>query len=330
MLTTSSDISHGWLDRRFVVVAGKGGVGRTTVAAALALAACRRGRRVLLAQVRARDSANQLLGGPEVGDTLVESRPHLWSVNMTPPAALHEYGLMVLRFETVYRAVFENRFVRAFLRAVPGLDEYSMLGKAWYHTTETRKDGNRFDMVVFDGPATGHLIPMLRLPRVILDSVPPGPLVRDATHLWKLLTDPARTVVHMVTLPEEMPVSETIDLQRAIRDDLGMPLGLLMVNRVVPNHIPEGSPAARLLDEISPADSRLQSLFDRACLIRRRHRMQQHYIDRLRAEVALPALLLPQLFVPRIGPDQISHLANILDHSDLPSMTTSVSPTSTV
>lgn len=338
-----------FVDRRFVVVAGKGGVGRTTVAAAIALATVRRGRRVLLAQTRAKDPVHLLLGGPAVGEEIASIAPNLWAVNMNPRAALREYGLMVLRFESVFRAVFENRWVRAFLRAVPGLDEYAMLGKAWYHTTEEIDGAPRFDTVIFDGPATGHMIQMLRVPRVILDSVPPGPLTREAARLWSLLSDPARAVVHIVTLAEEMPVSETIDWLRAVRDDLQLPPGLLIVNGLYPDHVPEGGPAARLLDHLArvpldhlarvPRDAKdgaapdpaVAGVLAHARLARSRRRMQERHLARLRREVPLPTALLPQLFVGRIGPPEIAVLADLMRPAlGQPSMTSGVSPASTV
>src|SRR6478672_10197131 len=95
-------------DKRLVVVAGKGGVGRTTVAAALAVAAARRGKRVLLAQTRSKERLSTLLGSPPVGPDLVRVRENLWAVDIFPEAALREYGLMILRSNLVYRAVFEN------------------------------------------------------------------------------------------------------------------------------------------------------------------------------------------------------------------------------
>src|SRR4051812_12750178 len=125
---------HGTLfDKRLVVVAGKGGVGRTTVAAALAIAAARRGKRVLLCQTKSKERLSTLFGVRPVGSELVRVRDRLWAVNMTPQAALREYGAMVLHSEFVAKQVLENKVSRAFLKAVPGLEDYSMLGKVWFH-----------------------------------------------------------------------------------------------------------------------------------------------------------------------------------------------------
>ena len=125
-------------DLRLAILAGKGGVGRTTVAAALARALAAQGQRVLIAQTEAAERLGKLFGRAEpIGTDIVTLAPGIDAVNMTPKSALHEYGLMVLRYETVYRALFENRAVRGFLGAIPGLDAYAMLGKVWWHTTET-------------------------------------------------------------------------------------------------------------------------------------------------------------------------------------------------
>src|SRR5262249_60186474 len=121
-----------------------------------------------------------------------------------------------------------------FCRAVPGLYEWSMLGKAWFHTTEVRADGSpRFDVVLLDAPATGHGLDMLRVPKVILDVVPPGVLRRDAETAWAMFRDARQSGVVVVTLPEEMPTTETIELVEDVRE-LGLPILELVINGVVP------------------------------------------------------------------------------------------------
>ena len=114
---------------------------------------------------------------------------------------------------SVYEMVFENRVTKAFLRAIPGLDDYALLGKAWFHTTEEKRGKPVWDTVVFDMPASGHSVSMLRVPWVIIDTVPEGPLTRDARTIKELLCDPARTAAVLVTLAEEMPVNEAIELE---------------------------------------------------------------------------------------------------------------------
>lgn len=301
-------------ERRMIIVGGKGGVGRTTVSAALALALASRGRRVLLAHARC-ESCNpqlsQLLGCKLIDERVRAVCDNLWAVNMHPRAAIREMGMMVLRFRTVYRAVLENRIVRSFLRAVPALDDYSMIGKAWYHTTESDKSGMpRYDTVIFDGPATGHLISMLRIPQVILDSVPDGPLTADARKARALLSDADEARLLIVTHAEEMPFSEAVDLYRAATTELEIACEQLVVNQLYPE---EGAAAADVqqLDALcaeGPADEELQELCTATNLMRRRRAINERYLSLLEEQIPLPRMLLPHLFTPRLDREALEPL----------------------
>jgi anion-transporting ArsA/GET3 family ATPase len=223
------------LGHRFLFVVGKGGVGKTTVGTALALAAATRGKRVLLAMCNAKERVSALLGVPPIGTHNVTVLPNLDVVNMVPRAALEEYGLMVLRSKTLFKAVFENNVVSALLRGTPGIEAWSMLGKAYFHTKETLPDGRpRYDLVIVDAPATGHGLEMLRVPKIITDVAPPGLLRREAEEAVALFRDPERSGVVVVTLAEEMPVQETLELHGILRTELVLPVKLLVVNQVLP------------------------------------------------------------------------------------------------
>src|SRR4029079_6448215 len=142
---------------------------------------------------------------------------------------------MMLRSRALYKLLFDNRYVRTFFRAVPGMQEWTLLGKAWWHTTEIREDGSPlYDVVILDAPATGHGLDMLRVPKVILDVVPPGLLRRDAERAWTLFHDPTTCAVGPLTLPQEMPTSETIELAHALTRELRLPIGKVVVNGVLP------------------------------------------------------------------------------------------------
>lgn len=299
---------------QFIIVGGKGGVGRTTVSAALATVLARHGRRVLLAHVRTRQRVERLLGCAKIDEEIRPVERNLWAVNMNPAAALRERGMMVLKLESVYRAVMENRLVSHFLKAVPSLDEYSMLGKAWYHTTERDGDRPRFDTVILDGPATGHLITMLRIPLVILDTVPDGPLTKDAIDIVNMLSDPDRTAMWIVTLAEEMPAAEAADLFHEARHDLGITPSRLVVNCLYPPDFEDPSSSA-LLDRASAADQQtgLAPLTAAARTVRARRLINRRFLDLLEHKIPLPRVELPHLFCQELDRAALDRLAAIIE-----------------
>lgn len=279
------------LEARLCVVVGKGGVGRSTVAAALALAHARAGRRVLVCEVNTRERISALLGAAPVGAAIGPVAPGIDAVDVEPHAAMREYGLMVLRFRAIYEAVFENRFVRYFLDAVPSLAEIVMLGKILHHVDEPGADGAlRYDRVILDAPATGHGLNLLRVPQVILDTVPPGPLARDAQRMRDLLVDAARSTAVLVTLPEEMPVNEAIELDRGLRDVVRMDRACVVLNRYVPTRFSDGERAALAGLAVAGAAAAKAARAQAA-----RAELCARYAQKLDVEVELPRLNVPDL-----------------------------------
>ena len=281
------------LDRRLLVVTGKGGVGKSTVSAALALLAARAGKRVLVCEVNAQERVAPMLGAPPSGPETREVEPNLFTVNVAPREAMREYGLMVLRFRSIYDAVFENRVVRFFLRAIPSLAELVMLGKILHEVRVEERGRPRWDLVVLDAPATGHAVQLLRTPAALLDTVPPGPLRRDAEWMHALLVDPATTALSIVTLPEEMPVNEAIDLDAQVRGVLGMPRGALFVNAMPDARFTAGERArlAALEGEGPPLGPAARAARVQAV----RAEQASRYLARAQAALDLPTLIVPLL-----------------------------------
>lgn len=308
--------------RRFLVVAGKGGVGRTTVTAVLATAAARAGLRVLVCQTKAKERLSSLFGSPPIGSDIVRISERISAVNMVPQVALREYGTMVLRSEFVAKQVLENRVSRAFLHAVPGVEDFAMLGKAWYHTTEQERGRNKYDVVLLDGPATGHVLTLLSIPDAILAAVPEGPLSSSARSVHELLRDRRRSAFVTVTLAEELPVNEATELARGA-ERMGLALGPVVLNGLFPSRFRQGASAMALrqllggddgahLRQGPDADASLAALLDSARLAERRRALHEAEMERLRTLLPLRQLQLPYLFRAELGPDAIGELTDRL------------------
>lgn len=304
--------------RRLLFVVGKGGVGKTTVACALALEAARRGRSVLLCEVDGVARAPQLLHtapGP-LGEA-VRSPAGPWLMAIEGRAALAEYLGLIIPVKRLLQAVFNSQLYQYFVAAAPGLKELMTIGKIWYEAERPGEDGaeRRWDHVIVDAPATGHGLQYLRMPAAARDTFEIGLVHREAQRLVDLLTDPARTAVNLVATAEEMPVNETIAMHRALRDELGMPTGMLFVNR-----LHTGGLVAADADRLeraaktrpAPARALLTAVAARAreeiawAELNARHR------ERLVAEVDLPVIDLPYLFSEEFGFDELRVLAGRL------------------
>jgi anion-transporting ArsA/GET3 family ATPase len=212
------------------LVTGKGGVGKTTVATALAASLAREGANVLLAEINGNNRISSLLGVPPAGYAMREVTDRLWVVNLTPQETLKEYVLLIIRIEALYRTVFENRLVESFLRLLPALGELTMLGKIWYELQQQRHGRPRFDAIVVDLPATGHARALLEAPSSVRTSIPPGPMRENADRLDAMVKDPLGTRMHIVTAPEEMPATEAHELLAFARAHK-VPCAPLVVNQ---------------------------------------------------------------------------------------------------
>jgi len=303
------------LDRAFQVVAGKGGVGRTLVASAIALRASQRGERVLLLEVNAPDSCARFLGVAPAPDEPREVLPNLWLCRMTPAGAMKEYALLILRFKALYTLVFENRLVKYLLRSIPSLAELTMMGKAWYHTTETLDDGSpRYTRVVVDAPATGHAMTFLSLSRIVADVVPPGVLKVAAEKMAALIESPIDSCLHLVALPEEMPVNEALELAVFSAKKLHMATGIGVMNRrLVP--FASSDELAAIERARASADPGLATFLETALRRRELESVQADHAARFAAEVDRPVVTFDEM-PSRMTPQELTrHAVGWLDEA---------------
>jgi len=301
--------------RRLLVVAGKGGVGKTTVACALALEAARRGRSVLLCEVDGVARAPQLLEAERgaLGQA-VAARPNISLMAIEGKAALAEYLTMIIPVKRLLQAVFKSQLYHYFVAAAPGLKELMTIGKIWYEAERVDDSGaRRWDHVIVDAPATGHGLQYLRMPAAARDAFEVGLVHREATRLVELLTDPARTAINLVTTAEEMPVNETVTMYRALREDLHMPTGLLFVNR-----LHDGGLAAADVERLTAAAERSRDDTERRLLraVAARAReeiawtaLNTRHRARLAGAIDMPIIDLPFLFAEEFGFAELRTLA---------------------
>ncbi|MCO4762129.1 MAG: ArsA family ATPase [Myxococcales bacterium] len=301
--------------RRFVIISGKGGVGKSTISSALALAAARAGLRTCVLQLHTRDAIGRHFGSEQIGYDPVPLVPGLplFGANLEPKQALREYGLMKLRFRALHRIVFENDVMRRLLRMIPGMNETFLLGKAWFMEEKEVDTQGRplWDLLVVDAPSTGHGVSLFRLPEVLLQTVPVGPMAEDARRMRAMLTDPKRTSFNIVTLPQELPVNEAIDLSRQARESVGVPTGYLIANCVLPDLLPPIAPAT--LSRLARAAN---STAVRGVVASTDHYLhwrgqQQAELQRLRQAAKLPVVELPHLLKP-LDRQGIEHLSSLL------------------
>lgn len=215
------------LRRRLLFVSGKGGVGKTTVSVALGLAAAERGKKVIVAEIHSEEQVSHLLERPPVGykeTELVAGLKGLWGINIDPKKSFEEYVLLQIKFRKLYKVVFENKYVRHFIDATPGLADLMSIGKVYALT-------NEYDLVIVDAPATGHGIALLEIASIVSSAVRVGPLRTEADKIEQLLHDDRRTQILLVTLPEEMPVTEVLEMNEILDKRLDVPLGAVFLNQ---------------------------------------------------------------------------------------------------
>lgn len=306
-------------DRRLLIVAGKGGVGKTTVACALGLIASKLGKRTLLAEVDGVGRAAQLLGAHrDAIGSAVEVQPGLCVMPVEGSAALAEYLELIVPVKRVLSAVFSSRIYQYFVAAAPGLKELMTIGKIWYEAERLDEaTGKRmWDIVILDAPATGHSLQYLGMPIAAHEVFRSGLVGRESQRLVDLLTDPVRTSLNLVTTAEEMPVNETAEMYQKVQSELRIPLGHLFVNRTHTTDLTEAD-LDLLADPVAVLDKHDQLLLGEVGNRAREElgwaAINQTYLQRLKTEVQLPMAEIPFFFTEEFGVEQIRQIATRLE-----------------
>ncbi len=293
---------------RVVVVAGKGGVGKTTTTAALALAAARIGMSVLILEVEGKSGLPSIFGRPQLSYEEVELAPRVRARTLTPDEALLDY-LHGNGLRRISKRLVNSGALDVVATAVPGMKDILVLGKVKQLDLQRAAD-----LILLDAPAAGHAVSFLLSPRGLLDAVRVGPIRKQAADVIDMLSDPVRCQVVLVTIPEETPVNELVDTAFAIEDRVGVALGPVVVNGCYP-HVDVVEPEQDVERDAEAAGvfvshREARDLALAADFRARRQELQSSEADRLAQLLPLPQVRLPFLFHAELGPAELDVLAD--------------------
>ena len=289
---------------RVVIVAGKGGVGKTTVTAALARRAGQAGLTTLVIELDGRSGISELFGQPPLGyepSIVIPASSDTADVlarTLTPDDALYEY-LEDHGLRRVSRRLIASGAMDVVSTAAPGIRDILVLGKV-----KQLERADAADVIILDAPAAGHAITFLLSARGLLDAVRVGPVHTQAAEVLELLTDAERCAVVLVTLPEETPVNELVETAFALEDRVGVSLGPIVVNGLYP-------PIDGL--DVEPGDDPdAESMIEAARFRQARIAQQEEQVARLAEKLPLPQFHLPFVFEADLGPVEVGVLAGAL------------------
>ena len=299
------------LDKRLIVITGKGGVGRTTVAAALGLVAARAGKRTMVAEVAQQERMSRVFRSRGVGYSETELADNLWAMSVEPHRALDEY--LGQQVGPLSGLLFNNRIFEYFVAAAPGVRELTTIGKVWeLAQPHRRSSATPYDLVILDAPASGNGLALLHAPRTFGDIARVGPIRRRADMIDEFLRDRRTTGVISVALPQEMPVNETIEFRRKLEDEMGMHTDAVIVNQLLPERF-SGEEAERIESVNGAHGSPDVAAALRAALSEhRRARGQRQQLRRLKKEVG-EVVTLPFVWEPELGIADVEHLGDELE-----------------
>ncbi len=288
-------VGRGLLDRRLVFLLGKGGVGRSTLAAALGLLAARRGRRAIVVEVSGRGDVPRLFARTGEPGVETELAPGLWTLDVDPRQALEEYLRDQLPLRVIADAIGSSATFGYVAAATPGLRELLTIGKIWELAQPQRRTrtAQPYDVVVVDAPATGHGLALLEAPRTFANAAQVGPIARHARRIAVTVRDRSTTALVAVTTPEQAAVDELL----ALRAALGQ-LDAVLANAVAANRFSAADATAlRAADaraELAPATHQALAV---ALAAESQVRAEQLQLARLGPRVELPLVVAPQLGV---------------------------------
>ncbi len=301
----------GLLDKRLVYVTGKGGVGKTTVAAALGLAAARAGKRTVICEVAEQERITHAFGHAAAGFNETEVAENLSAFSIDPEKAKEEWLRHQLRSGTLAGLLGKSPIFQYLTAAAPGLAEVVTMGKIWELAQLKRRTAKAapYDLVIVDAPATGHGLALLRAPRTFADIAKVGPIKNHAETIHSFTADPKLTGIVAVALAEEMPVNETMDLEERLAKDMGLELSAVLVNGVLPERFSGADAEAMAAAEEAAGSPAAREALTAALRAHQRARSQRSQVARLKRGVEAPVSTLPFLLTPEVALEDLEDLS---------------------
>ena len=296
-------------EKRLLFVTGKGGVGKSTVALALGLAAAAQGKRTIVCELSAQEHASRAFRRAEIGFHEVELRDNLWAISIDPDHSMREYILLQTHIRAMGDLLYRSRIFSYLAAATPGLREMVTIGKIWELAQLDRKvqRGRHYDLVIVDAPATGHGIGFLQVPKTFAEIARVGPIHAQAKTIHGLLTDPQRAGVAIVSSPEEMAVNESVQLERELTKSVGIAVDRVYLNGLYEQRF-SATEGERIAAATGGSDAAVHAL--RAATGQHaRETAQRAQLERLTTRIEAPVLTLPFMFEPELGASELDLLA---------------------
>ncbi len=314
------------LDKSLLINSGKGGVGKSTLSAALAVLAARKGKRVLLIESDTKPDSfgrlHEIFQVPPMGHQPREIFPNLWGASLVSDQALEDYATSVIKVRAIVKAVFNTEFIRMAYVAAPGVKELLLMLAIYLLSEERDRRGRRkYDLIVYDAPPTGHGLFFLTMPQTLIDVVKVGPLIPVARNVNNFLMDPKRTRLNLVTIAQEMPVIETMEFIDSIRTTMDVGIGCVFMNGLHSRAVPDADEpqAAKLRDYAkagtavdSPETKILKAITECETQSNQRYQIETGHAAKLKPE-GIPVVNVPFIYAERFDKTTIHEVARCLE-----------------
>lgn len=302
---------HDILNCELIIVSGKGGVGKTTVAAALALIASAEKKQTIVCEVSGQRRIPALIGHPTAGAPGSEEQltADLWATTIDPELALVEWAGKLIRPRALLDLAVRSNSFSGFINAAPGGRELLTITKAAELSRDERwdDDADGYELVILDAPASGHGLAMLKTPTTFAQIARVGPIANQAREVEALLADERRCRIVLVSTLEETPVNETLELQAALAAQLGRSADLIIANDLIEDDL-----GSEELGELAANDAIDLSAIAAITARHSRSLLQHDQLTRLRSSADCPLIVLPTIASHAVGPDELDQLAALL------------------